>query len=70
MRGIVVAKMLILVLWAVYLTIVLSQPSGKESKHAQARSHPNHKGGSPSSANTEFGVGRGPLRQCMPRWKA
>jgi len=72
MRGIVVAKMLILVLWAVYLTVVLSQPSGKEPKHAQARSDPNrnHRGGSPSSPSTEYGVGSWPFRPCMPRWKA
>lgn len=30
MRRIVIAKMLILALWALYLGIVLSQPSGKD----------------------------------------
>jgi len=36
MRRIVIAEMLIMGLWALYLGIVLTQASGNEVKHASA----------------------------------
>ena len=48
MRRIVIAKMLILALWSLYLGIALSQPSEKEFKHAADGVRPDHKESSPS----------------------
>jgi len=48
MRRIVIAKMLILALWSLYLGIALSQPSEKEFKHAAGEVRPDHKESSPS----------------------
>ena len=58
MRRIVVAKMLILALWSLYLGIVLSQPSGKEFKHAAGGVRADHEESSPSSPNTKFSRGK------------
>jgi hypothetical protein len=46
MRRIVIAKMLILALWSLYLGIALSQPG--EFKHAAGGVRPDYKGSSPS----------------------
>jgi len=54
MRRIVIAKMLILALWSLYLGIALSQPSEKEFKHAAGEVRPDDKESSPSSPHTKF----------------
>ena len=53
MRRIVIAEMLILGLWALYLGIVLTQASGNEVKHASAWGQTRSQSEFPFSPNTK-----------------
>jgi hypothetical protein len=54
MRRIVIAKMLILALWALYLAIVLSQPFRNEFNDAAGVDRPDHKKRLRLSPNTKL----------------
>jgi len=70
MRRIVIAKMLILALWTLYLGMVLSQPVGHEFNDAAGVDNSNHKKCFPAFTQSEnqrsegghpAGAGKGPI---------
>jgi hypothetical protein len=58
MRRIVIAKMLILALWALYLGIVLSRPISNEFNDAAGVDKPDHKKSFRFSPNRKFSAAK------------